>query len=281
MVRFKGESFYRLSQLLSTLSAVHHGSMVGAKMLLEAFEKEFEVPLVRFADPQFLGSPPEEMRASFKTILTRDRAHLANAGLRISIKSLDRFLAAIENPDAAMSEWVDKADELHRIIQDELEDIELWQVSQAQLKYLDTDPFGLIEQNKFASAWRDIEGAGRCVAFDCGTACVFHLMRVMEVGLRALGSSLNNPDLDPKRNPTWETILRKSDDELRKPLKDRSPEWRSDDGFFSTATANLRAVKDAWRNPTLHVERDYTPSDAEDVWTAVRAFMRYLAKKLG
>lgn len=102
----------------------------------------------------------------------------------------------------------------------------------------------------------------------------------MECGLRALGMSLNDSNLDPKTNPTWEKILGRCDKEMQKPLSERADEWKQDEAFYSTATANLRAVKDAWRNPTLHVERDYAPEDAQNVWNAVSAFMRHLAKKL-
>ena len=105
-------------------------------------------------------------------------------------------------------------------------------------------------------------------------------MRVMEVGLRALGASLDDPGLDPKTNPTWERILARGDKELQKPLSERSPEWQKDEEFFSAAHANLRAVKDAWRNPTMHVERRYDPEEAEDVWSVVKAFMRHLSQKL-
>lgn len=147
--------------------------------------------------------------------------------------------------------------DIHRRIHDELEDLELWQVSSEHLKYLTPDPLKL--DGKFGATYRDAEEAGKCLAYDRGTACVFHLMRIMECGLRALGVSLNDSTLDPKTNPTWEKILGRCDREMQKPLGERADEWKQDEGFYSTATANLRAVKDAWRNPTLHVERDYTP----------------------
>ena len=115
---------------------------------------------------------------------------------------------------------------------------------------------------------------------DGNTACVFHLMRVMEHGLRVLGKSLNEPSLDPSRNPSWEVILRKCDEQLKLPIKDRCTEWKTDDLFFSTATANLRSVKNAWRNPTLHIERSYDEETALEVFNATKAFMRHLATKL-
>src|SRR5439155_6631659 len=89
--------------------------------------------------------------------------------------------------------------------------------------------FGEQVTTAFPSVAFDVEEAGNCYAFARPTACVFHLMRVMETGLKALGRSLNDPRFDPKTNPTWETILRRCDDELTKPVAQRSVEWRSAD----------------------------------------------------
>lgn len=105
-------------------------------------------------------------------------------------------------------------------------------------------------------------------------------MRVVERGLRVLGAALNDPNLDPSRNPTWETILRKCDAELQKPYDKRSPEWQKEQQFFAEATANIRAVKDAWRKPSIHVEMDYDDEKAIAIFRAVRAFVRQLATKL-
>lgn len=137
--------------------------------------------------------------------------------------------------------------------------------------------FGEKVDTAFKSAIPDIEEAGTCLACHRGTAVVFHLMRVVEVALRAIAKSLNNEKIDPSRNPSWDAILKKFDEELAKPVRDRAEEWRAQNAFFAEATANLRAIKDAWRNPTMHVERAYTPDEAEDVFRSVKAFMGHLA----
>jgi len=155
-----------------------------------------------------------------------------------------------------------------------------YQVRGTSIVYLSPEPFGQEVHSRFHTANYDMNEAGKCLSFGRNTAAVFHLMRVLEVGLRALGKALNDPSLDSKRNPNWETILRKCDQELQKPHKDRSPEWAADEPFFSTATVNLRAVKDAWRNPTMHVEQVYDDEQAREVWSSARAFMRHLATKL-
>lgn len=132
----------------------------------------------------------------------------------------------------------------------------------------------------FPSTSMDVEEASKCFALNRYTAVVFHLMRVMEVGLRVLGNTLHDPRIDPKTNPTWDRILQRCRDEQAKPLVQRSQEWRSDEPFFSGVSARLMAVKDAWRNPTMHVERTYTEETALDVFNHVQAFMRHTATKL-
>jgi hypothetical protein len=102
----------------------------------------------------------------------------------------------------------------------------------------------------------------------------------MEAALRVLAKTLNDPRLDPKRNPSWDSILKKCREELEKDRLKRAPEWAADDAYFSGAAARLLAVKDAWRNPTMHVETNYDEESALDVWNHVRAFMRHLATKL-
>lgn len=101
-----------------------------------------------------------------------------------------------------------------------------------------TELFGdAVIDDAFGRAAREIDEAARCYVFGRYTGCVFHLMRVMEIGLRALGRSLADQKLDPATNPTWEKILRRCDDELQKPYTERSAEWQADPQFFSGATA--------------------------------------------
>jgi hypothetical protein len=56
----------------------------------------------------------------------------------------------------------------------------------------------------FPKAAYDISEAGKCLALDRATACVFHLMRVVEVGIARLGSALNI-ELNPKWG--WQRLI--------------------------------------------------------------------------
>ena len=63
--------------------------------------------------------------------------------------------------------------------------------------------------DKFLAARFDLEEAGKCLALERGTACAFHLVRILETGLRAVRTCLgvNDPLVGNERN--WGTILRR------------------------------------------------------------------------
>jgi hypothetical protein len=67
-----------------------------------------------------------------------------------------------------------------------------------------------------------------------------------------------------------EAILRKCDQELQKPLKDRSAAWSSDEAFFSTATVNLRAIKEAWRQEGVQPFLAQIENRAQMTWAYQR-----------
>jgi hypothetical protein len=258
MLKFHGSDFYRLSDAFGSFE----GSLYTITLIAKGVNLDSD-KLQVFA----------EKLASIRPLLE-------SADLLLSLDSFDRLqkLCTTENPTVETVKEI--VTELQGRIRDELSHIELWLITREENRFLKINPFGEDILKKFDPARDDIEEAGKCLAYGRGTGCVFHLMRVMEVGLRALAASLNDSRLDPKRNPSWDAILKKCDEELLKPMRDRAEEWREDDAFYSTASAQLHAVKDAWRNPTMHVERKYTTEEAEEVWNAVRAFMRHLSKKL-
>jgi hypothetical protein len=55
--------------------------------------------------------------------------------------------------------------------------------------------------------------------------------------------------------------------------------WKRDEAFFRDIAGDLTVIKIAWRNPTMHIVRHYTNEEAEEVFRAVRTFMRRLATR--
>ena len=232
------------------------------------------------------GTIPESIRMLIKERLGVAEEDCAELGLVLSVKSIRRTLRLIESGEESGKELTTKDvtarfEDLTERLLDEMESILFFSLDSSKRRFYDEPQlFGEAVAQSFPSAADDIEEAGKCLALSRATACVFHLMRVMEHGLRAVGKSLNDPSIDPERNPTWKMVLTKFDSELQKSLANRSSEWMEDDAFFSGVAASLHAVKDAWRNPTMHVRISYTEEQALDVYNSVRGFMRHIAKKV-
>lgn len=129
---------------------------------------------------------------------------------------------------------------------------------------------------KFGGAVSDVEEAGNCLALGRGTACVFHLMRVMEVGVQTFGKKLHVALTGEK---TWQRIL----DELNKPIRNmptRTKPQTSRKEEFAALHAQLYNVKLVWRNNVMHPKASYSPEEAGDIFKHVDIFMRHLARLL-
>jgi hypothetical protein len=129
---------------------------------------------------------------------------------------------------------------------------------------------------RFSVANDDIAEAGKCIALGRGTAAVFHLMRVMEAGLKALGKELGIPYA-----PSWESYTKQIDNILD-PAKYKSmpADKLAKRPFYEEVLGDVVAVKRAWRNPTMHIVKSYDVQQAKVIFEAVKSFMQHLAKEL-
>ena len=122
---------------------------------------------------------------------------------------------------------------------------------------------------KFPSLLSDIVEAGSCFASSRYTATVFHLMRVMELGVQKLGKTLG-VNLAEEKN--WQNIL----NEVNKAIKQLSPK-DAETVQLSQAAASLYSIKLAWRNEVMHPKASYTGEEAGNLIQQVRIFMQQLA----
>jgi hypothetical protein len=100
----------------------------------------------------------------------------------------------------------------------------------------------------------------------------------MEIGLRAIAACLAIPDPIKPAERNWGTMLQKirKDGIAARWLADRA---KGDGALFEELYASLDEVKSVWRDPTMRVEKKYTDSEAEDIFGAVKGFMRKLASR--
>ncbi len=102
-----------------------------------------------------------------------------------------------------------------------------------------------------------------------------HLMRVMELGLKALAKALKIPYA-----PSWESYLSQIQTKIGAKRKTKGVKWKRDERFFRDLSGDLISVKQAWRNPTMHIDRRYSKEEAEEIFKAVKSFMCKLVARM-
>lgn len=137
--------------------------------------------------------------------------------------------------------------------------------------------FGNNVKDRFPSLISEIQNAGECFACAQYTATVFHLMRVMEKALQAVSLSLR-VSLDTNKN--WGDLLTAINPHVLKHDPQAERIYKSHQVFFDDVRVTLAAVKDAWRNATMHIDRRYDESESEDVLRTVKTFMGTVAKSI-
>jgi hypothetical protein len=133
---------------------------------------------------------------------------------------------------------------------------------------------------RFPEARFDIEEGGKCLALGRGAACVFHLSRVVEAGLRHISREAQKYQIvcpDPGSTRSWERWFNPIEAELRKDRKQKTDDWNVVEPNYATIVNLLRTVSAAWRHPTLEGEAKYTVEEARDIFDATYEFMRYAA----
>lgn len=136
---------------------------------------------------------------------------------------------------------------------------------------------------KFPWAKNDIAYAIDSYALRHYDGTVFYLMKIMERSVQAFGKKLNVNLV--KKNPgrriselSWEQILNDINPKL-KGMKQNTTAQKRRFERFSGIQSHLYAVKDAWRNPTMHPrEQGYTEPHAREVMNHVQSFMTGLAE---
>ena len=147
-----------------------------------------------------------------------------------------------------------------------------------------SDLFGVSVTAAFPSAEADIREAGNCLAAECNTAAVFHLMRVAEIGLRALARDrrVRLPRKEPLDLATWETIIKEleaAEDAIRQYPK--TVAQAAQFAFHNAAMTRFSKFKNVFRHQLMNAREQFGPDHAMGLFEDVRAFMYTLANRIG
>jgi hypothetical protein len=221
---------------------------------------------------------PDDTKKNFSAMLSGLKRLCQETRLEYSVTQIERVIEKLSEPNFTVNDWRGGIEELRNRMFDELSKQTCMIVPpQKALEYYEkSNIFGDQVFNKFPAANFDIEEAGKCFATSRNTACVMHLMRVMEVGRNALASA----EGIPTASANWQFIIDQINSKISQAKANKTTDWLEKESFYSEVVANLFAVKVAWRNPSMHVEKTYDEETAKEILGAVRGFMRKLAQHL-
>jgi hypothetical protein len=227
---------------------------------------------------------------------------LSRASAKIIRKAIDDFVNAVSGLNAKTTEMAakelrelvsahklkitpkalaERTSDISITLRRELSQIKTFYVSRTKEPFFEIDitTFGERFKNDFASAIFEVDEAGKCHALGRSTACVFHLMRLMELGIKTIARSLGLPDPVKGSDRNWGQMLGKILDEIKR--RNSSKLWKNNDReLFESLYASLDAVRVAWRNTTMHVENKYTDDESEHIFVATHGFMRKLSDRM-
>lgn len=213
-----------------------------------------------------------DWKKSFLTILTMIEKQCGAIGLRLAADAARDYRAELESGRIKTHTDVSNAIvTLDKIIALQLRENLFMSIPPDRAAFYDRNElFGEVVNTRFSRCRFDIQEAGNCYAAGRGTACAFHLMRVMEVTVQEFGTTLG---IALTTDKNWQKIL----DEVNKAVKALSAKDPRTIAL-SQAAGHLYNVKVAWRNPTMHPKVTYTLVEASDLISSVKAFVNEIAQ---
>ena len=173
------------------------------------------------------------------------------------------------------SDLVNDLDALDISFTSELREELIFRLPSERKNYFEKDDlFGSEVTSAFPSAVENVRNAGTCFAVEQWDACVFHLMRVLEQGIRVLATKFNVPF----QNTTWHTIIEQIEASVRRMDSSFGADWKEQQKFCSQAASQFMFLKEAWRNHIMHLSDVYDEGKALSVLRHVHELMQILAK---
>ena len=272
-------SLWDIMNLFSVLQLSSHLQMLVAAQILNAGRG----PLT---DEQYEATV--KLAKNAKEFLESIRFHDAAAKTEVSLLQLERTqrMTGVELSVEFRNIWesvflnMDK----HKFLQ----------VSPDRLGYVDHPCLlGAKVRAAFPSASFDIREAGNCMASECNTAAVFHLMRAVEWCLRAVCVSLGFKKLKNKFKSSgrityipieyseWDKILDHCQEEVDRRLGKlkRGLHKQQLQQFYYPMLQDIRGIRDAWRNHVMHTRSEYSREDVDSILSHVKRLMVTASEK--
>src|SRR6267154_3223207 len=179
--------------------------------------------------------------------------HLDILNARVSLIAARELKRELDFKDITWGEFGRAVSDLHTTLNRELSLIRLFVIEAEKQRYFTPKAplYGLDFEAKFISASFELDEAAKCLALSRPTACVFHLMRLMEIGIGATARCLSIPDPVKPAERNWGHILKNIWGGIERKWPTTADRAKGDGALFESLHASLDAVKNPWRNATM------------------------------
>lgn len=269
MFEFNAVGFYKATTAINK-----------SRLAIEARKDEFVVNnddgsmTIKFIDDETLINIILERTDELRKIVF-------DMGLSITLMAIDDHIKTLHAGHIfygdLLNEYIDIGNSLKR----ELSSVKMFSISKENLKYY--FPISPLFGAEFTRGFDEfgafeLDEAAKCLALGRSTAAVFHLMRCMECGLVAISRCLGIPDPIKPIDRTWGKMM----DVIWGVITskwDSADRLHGDGELFDDLYASMDAMKNPWRDATMHVQKKYTHEEAEHIFASVRGFMMKLSAR--
>ena len=271
MLNFSAEAFYGFGRALRDIRCDCYIGSVGC---LDG-------------EPAFAMMRPLDDHAKQKALksFAYVESHSRQIGMQITADTVLEAIEKLKSESTRNFQWLlDQTDAIEGLARKELRGKAFFYISPERMEFWPTQKepfaFGKDVEEKFPSASFDIHNAAICVATTQSTAAVFHLMRILEIGLTVLGAKFGVSLAHTNWGPAIGEIESHVRDMHKDPAWKALPDCKEQQEFYAQAASHFGILKDAWRNFTMHARGKYTEDEAERIFENVKGFMQQLAEKL-
>lgn len=270
-----GRRVWSLLEVLKFNAAAFHIVTQSMESLASIVEHESGSPYEKVLE----GELGDKLRHNMRGRIEELQACLSVLDAKLASAEAQRLMRELSHPGVTYEDAAKRMREIGSRLNDELEGRQFFVLPNGKAAYYEpaSPLFGDEVSTGFPAASYDIDEAGKCFALERYTATAFHLMRVVEIGIRELCDALN---VTVSPNAGWQKILNDKLEPAINALPESAPAEKARKTDLQQARAHLHAIRLGWRNDTMHPKATYTEEEAKWLIGHVETFMRHLATRL-
>lgn len=230
--------------------------------------------------------PPDHVlddmdRAFIGGLIAAMAGELTKFDCRAALASTTKILRGCNDGTLTLGAIRPLCDELDGRIRDELSTTYAFTLTAQEASLFDPAESPARQEflRKFPSVAYDLEECAKCHALGRSTAAVFHGMRILEKGIAAMAACLRIPDPIKPSERNWGKVLESIKSAIDANWPTSADRDSGDGHLFESLYALMLAVKNAWRNKSMHTASKYTEQEAARIINAGSSFMEQLAER--